>query len=79
MDRIHESIDPTSVSNAIYELMVDWNGMVMRLNNDLTKHRTRTKDKIRHLEAILSRFFNVDPVEMRKMLEEHFGNKRVGR
>lgn len=79
MDRIHENIDPTSVSNAIYEMMVDWNGMIIRLNNDLTTHRARTKDKVRHLEAILSRFFNVDPIEMRSILEQHFGIKRAGR
>lgn len=74
MERIQESVTPTSVSNAIYEIMIDWRAYTMRINND-EPHKTRMRDKRKTLEVCLARFFNTDTREVRKMLEQHFDMK----
>lgn len=78
MDRIQDSVTPTSVSNAIYEIMLDWRSFTMRINNDEPR-KSRLRYKRETLEVVLSRFFNTHPDEMRAMMEEHFDIKASGR
>lgn len=78
MRRIQDNVNPTSVSNAIYEIMVDWRAYTMRINNKEPKG-TRLRDKRAVLEMVLSRFFNCDTQETRRLLAEHFGIEAQGR
>lgn len=74
MDRIQESVTPESVSNAIYEIMLDWRAYTVRIQNNEPR-KTRMKDKRGTLEVVLARFFNCDHLEVRRMLSTHFGIK----
>lgn len=78
ISRMQEAVTPTSVSNAIYEIMVDWRAYTMRINNDEPR-KTRMRDKRETLEVVLARFFNTDTMEVRRMLEQHFDIKVKGK
>lgn len=73
MDVMEENLNPRSVSNALYELMVDWRACVMTAQATPTKHgRKKHNQKRKWLEQTLGRFFNRGDLEMRRLLEEHF-------
>lgn len=79
MELIEESLDPRAISNAIYEMMVDWRGCVMMSHSATNKsNRKQWNRKRAWLETTLGRFFNRGDLEMRALLEKHFGIKVVG-
>ena len=74
MDVMEESLDPRSVSNALYELMVDWRACVLLSQAQATKKGRQQWNKKRSwIETTLGRFFNRGDLEMRALLEAHFG------
>lgn len=73
MTVIEDSLDPRSVTNALYELMVEWRSCVYEASITPSKSRRRTVDRKRKwIENTLGRFFNKDRVQMRELLEGHF-------
>jgi hypothetical protein len=76
MDAMEENLNPRSVSNALYELMVDWRGCVMMSQAQATKQGRKMYNKKRNwIEQTLGRFFNKGDLEMRALLEQHFAIK----
>jgi hypothetical protein len=76
VDAIHENVDPTTVSNALYEMMVEWFSYVAMQNAGTTKSQKRKWDeKRRWTETAIGRFLNKSTLEMRELLEEHYGVK----
>lgn len=76
MDVMQENVNPVSVSNALYELMVDWRNMVLTADqapNPSQEKKLRSKRK--WLETALGRFFGCNDAEMRELLEDHFDIK----
>lgn len=74
MDAMHEHVNPTTVSNALYEMMVEWFSCVtMQITADTKSQRRKFDDKRRWTEVALGRFFNQDALGMRALLEEHYG------
>lgn len=73
MDVMQENVNPVSVSNALYEMMIDWRSACLMLEMKPTGS-AKVKLKIRRqmLEKDLSRFFCIDPFEMRRLLNKHF-------
>lgn len=78
IERIADVVNPTQVSNVIYEIMVDWRSYTMRINNNEPR-KTRMRDKRETLEVVLARFLNTDVMDTRRMLEAHFGIKVKGK
>lgn len=79
MDVMQENVDPVSVSNALYELMVDWRSCVIMAEMVGNKSGNRKyRSKRSWIETALGRFFGVDDREMRGMLEQHFSVKVKG-
>jgi hypothetical protein len=73
MSVMQENVNPVSVSNSIYEMMLDWRNCSIRLRMDPTaKHKGRLKIERNIIERSLARFFGVGRREMRTMLREHF-------
>lgn len=76
MDALEENLNPRSVSNALYELMVDWRACVMMSHMQSTKHGRKQYNKKRAwIEQTLGRFFNKSDLDMRALLEQHFNIK----
>lgn len=79
MDTIQENVNPVSVSNALYELMLDWRSTVM-MSQMAPNRSTRKKynKKRSWIEGALSRFLGQNVLETRRLLEQHFGLKVGG-
>lgn len=76
MTVIEENLDPRSVTNSLYELMVDWRSAVYQAHIATSEsNRKKFNRKRTWIETTLSRFFNKDPQEMRALLEDHFDVK----
>ena len=76
MDVMEENLNPRSVSNALYELMVDWRACVMMSQMQPTKAGRKQYNRKRSwIEQTLGRFFNKHDMEMRSLLEQHFDIK----
>lgn len=74
MDTVQEHLDPTSVSNALYEVMLDWREYSMRIKQARNRgERNDFASKRNVLEKVLSRFVNLPQHEVRNLLSEHFG------
>lgn len=79
IQRVTEVVDPTSVSNVIYEIMLDWRAYTERINDPNSKgHRSRLKYKRETMEVIIARFLSTDIISARRMLEEYFDVKVIG-
>lgn len=79
MEVIQEHVNPTSVSNAIYEVMVDWRNHVLMAEQAATASQEKRHTKKRGwTEQVLSRFLGVDQIQTRNLLNQHFfnGDKR---
>ena len=80
MDVMHENVNPTSVSNALYEIMLDWRScMLMREMAGTKSAKQKLKLRRAMIEKDLSRFFCITPFEMRDLLEQHFAMKKADR
>jgi hypothetical protein len=76
MDAIHENVDPTTVSNALYEMMVEWFSCVtMQVGGTTKSQRRKYDEKRRWTETAIGRFMNKSTLEMRELLEVHYGVK----
>lgn len=73
MEVMQENVSPVSVSNALYELMVDWRALALQTTLVCSHSKERSlRSKRAYLETILGRFFLVSDDEMQKLLEQHF-------
>jgi len=75
---IQDNLDPTSVSNALYETMLDWRTMhvdlVERRRNGVRNQSTRTLETRRVvMEKVIGRFINTPAEDVRRMLCDHYG------
>lgn len=76
MEAMEDNLSPRSVSNALYELMVDWRACVLMSQAQATKQGRKMYNKKRNwIETTLGRFFNRSDMEMRTLLERHFDLK----
>lgn len=72
IEAIHESLDPTTVSNAIYETMLDWYSLTSRIQAGEPR-KTRMKDRRSANEVLLARMLGMEHTEVRRLLALHFG------
>lgn len=81
MDAIENNLNQRTVSNALYELMLDWRASVERwheYSGDSNKSKTERKNankKRKWIEIMIGRFLNKDYLEVRALLEKHYGVK----
>lgn len=74
MTVMQENVNPVSVSNALYELMVEWRSIAIEQNQSPNTSRMKKLSSKRNwTENTIARFFGVEPKEMRVLLSEHFG------
>ena len=81
IDVIENNLNQRTVSNALYGLMLDWRVSVDRWHEhagDSNKSKTERKNankKRQWIEVMLGRFLNKDYLEVRVLLENHYGVK----
>lgn len=68
---IEGHLDPTTVSNAIYETMVEWRSLTIKINTGEPR-KTRNKDRRANLEVLMARFLGMEHHEVRDLLRKHF-------
>jgi hypothetical protein len=76
---VEGSLDPRSVTNALYETMVEWRSCVIEIEQAATASRAkRLRKKREWIERMIGRFINRDAEETRTLLSNHFfdGQKR---
>lgn len=79
MDVVQENVNPVSVSNTLYEMMLDWRNCVVLIQEGACKSKHKMRHKKSLIERYLSWFMGVDGKEMRALLHEHFGIKEEKR
>ena len=89
IERLRESLDPQTVSNAIYGLMLEWVHAYLELVTLLApdgrlraevrgKQSTRRLTlKVRLYEQVLASLFGVEPETIREFLLEHYEIKEI--
>lgn len=79
MDAVQENVNPVSVSNTLYEIMLDWRTCVMLIDNKMygSGEGKQSKSKLRYKKALIERylawFMGTDGKEIRTLLHRHFG------
>ncbi len=80
MEVIQENVNPVTISNSLYEIMLDWRATVVLIADPSTfdnrkQSRSRLKYKKMLLERYLANFIGVSNVEVRELLTQHFDIK----
>lgn len=82
IESVRDSLDPQTVANAIYEMMMKWHAAEMKLAGAEKGQRPVHQGKRQALEECLALFFNIPPREVRGLLRRHYrtrsGNGRNG-
>lgn len=75
MDVVQENVNPVSVSNALYEIMLDWRSCAMMIQSGQADSKRRMRYKMAIIERYMAWFLQVDGSEMRRLLRAHFDIK----
>jgi hypothetical protein len=76
LDVMRDNLNAASVSNALYELMVEWfTAATLQVAGPTQSAIKKWGKKRSWIERTLAKFFNVSDHEMRDLLEEHYGVK----
>lgn len=83
IERLRESLDPQTVSNAIYGMMLEWVHSYQHLQSNMESEK-RGKNETRRLsvqvkvyEECLAALFGVDKYDISTFLKEHYGLKEI--
>lgn len=84
IERLRESIDPQTVSNAIYGFMLNWVYSYTQLQTLMATKEIRGKNSTRRLsvrvrtyEEVLAGLFGVPQETIREFLLEHYDMKEI--
>lgn len=85
IERLRESLDPQTVSNAIYGFMLEWVHSYLELaelldGDKATRGKNNTRRlsvKVRTYEAVLASLFGVPQETIREFLLEHYEIKEI--
>lgn len=84
IERLRESIDPQTVSNAIYGMMLSWIHSYQHLQANMEEKEKKGKNETRRLsvqvkvyEECLAALLGVDKYDISTFLKEHYGLKEI--
>ena len=72
MDAVQENVNPVTVSNTIYEMMLDWRNCVILIQTGQAKSKSKLRHKKQLIERYLAWFMGTDGQEIRALLNKHF-------